>query len=106
MKSREEKRISIREILCLYLDGAWGGGRADRYHRHPRNAAGGPRATSSAIRPRRALQGQLILPGHRLSPQPIRQIQIRPAGEAYPIIEGALRRYSQQRRAGFKGEAK
>ena len=32
--------------------------------------------------------------------------EIRPAGEAYPIIEGALRRYSQQRRAGFKGEAK
>jgi len=32
--------------------------------------------------------------------------EIRPAGEAYPIIEGALRRYSQQRRAGFKGETK
>ncbi len=32
--------------------------------------------------------------------------EIRPAAEAYPIIEGALRRYSQQRRAGFKGEAK
>jgi inorganic pyrophosphatase len=28
--------------------------------------------------------------------------EIRPAGEAYPIIDGALRRYSEQRRAGFK----
>ena len=30
--------------------------------------------------------------------------EIRPAGEAYPIIEEALRRYSQQRRKGFKSK--
>ena len=30
--------------------------------------------------------------------------EIRPAVEAYPIIEEALRRYSQQRRKGFKGK--
>ncbi len=30
--------------------------------------------------------------------------EIRPAGEAYPIIEEALRRYSQQQRKGFKGK--
>jgi hypothetical protein len=29
--------------------------------------------------------------------------EIRPAGEAYPIIEDALHRYSEQRRKGFKG---
>lgn len=29
--------------------------------------------------------------------------EIQPAAEAYPIIEDALRRYSEQRRAGFKG---
>ncbi len=29
--------------------------------------------------------------------------EIQPAAKAYPIIEGALRRYSQQRRAGFRG---
>lgn len=28
---------------------------------------------------------------------------IRPAGEAYPVIEDALHRYSEQRRRGFKG---
>jgi inorganic pyrophosphatase len=28
--------------------------------------------------------------------------EIRPAGEAYPIIVDALRRYSEQRRKGFK----
>jgi inorganic pyrophosphatase len=28
---------------------------------------------------------------------------IRPAAEAYPVIEDALRRYSEQRRRGFKG---
>jgi inorganic pyrophosphatase len=27
--------------------------------------------------------------------------EIRPAGEAYPIINDALRRYSEQRRKGF-----
>ena len=31
--------------------------------------------------------------------------EIRPAGEAYPIIEDALHRYSAQRRKGFKGTA-
>ena len=29
--------------------------------------------------------------------------EIRPATEAYPIIEDALHRYSEQRRKGFKG---
>src|SRR5215468_1453303 len=32
--------------------------------------------------------------------------EIRPAGEAYPIIEEALHRYSEHRRAGFKGFGK
>ena len=31
--------------------------------------------------------------------------EIQPAGRAYPIIEDALRRYSEQRRAGFMGVA-
>jgi len=29
--------------------------------------------------------------------------EIEPAGKAYPIIEDALHRYSEERRAGFKG---
>ena len=32
--------------------------------------------------------------------------EIQPAGKAYPIIEDALHRYSEQRRAGFKGAGK
>jgi inorganic pyrophosphatase len=32
--------------------------------------------------------------------------EIRPAGEAYPIILDALRRYSEQRRKGFKNPEK
>jgi inorganic pyrophosphatase len=32
--------------------------------------------------------------------------EIRPAAEAYPIIEDALHRYSEQRRKGFKGSGK
>jgi inorganic pyrophosphatase len=32
--------------------------------------------------------------------------EIRPASEAYPIIEDSLRRYSVQRRKGFKGAGK
>src|SRR5208282_287404 len=34
--------------------------------------------------------------------KPVEVDEIRPAGEAYPIILDALRRYSEQRRKGFK----